>query len=60
MGNKAGHRSAPAGGVGPRVTVCVVFIFYSHAPMLDFSFDHSEERPLEAFEDIFSSYESKK
>jgi len=26
MGNKAGHRSAPAGGVGPRVTVCVVFI----------------------------------
>uniref|UniRef100_A0A672MCX0 Myosin IXB n=1 Tax=Sinocyclocheilus grahami TaxID=75366 RepID=A0A672MCX0_SINGR len=52
--------SAPAGGVRPRVTVCVVFIFYSHAPMLDFSFDHSEERPLEAFEDIFSSYESKK
>uniref|UniRef100_A0A671Q1Y7 Unconventional myosin-IXb-like n=1 Tax=Sinocyclocheilus anshuiensis TaxID=1608454 RepID=A0A671Q1Y7_9TELE len=49
--------SAPAGGVRPRVTVCVVFIFYSHAPMLDFSFDHSEERPLEAFEDIFSSYE---
>ncbi|XP_056095341.1 unconventional myosin-IXb isoform X13 [Rhinichthys klamathensis goyatoka] len=33
---------------------------YRHAPMLDFSFDHSEERPLEAFEDIFSSYESKK
>uniref|UniRef100_A0A8C2JC65 Myosin IXB n=1 Tax=Cyprinus carpio TaxID=7962 RepID=A0A8C2JC65_CYPCA len=31
-----------------------------HAPMLDFSFDHSEERPLEAFEDIFASYESKK
>uniref|UniRef100_A0A8C5CI01 Unconventional myosin-IXb n=1 Tax=Gadus morhua TaxID=8049 RepID=A0A8C5CI01_GADMO len=28
--------------------------------MLDFSFDHSEERPLEAFEDIFASYESKK
>ncbi|XP_050950190.1 unconventional myosin-IXb isoform X4 [Labeo rohita] len=33
---------------------------YRHAPMLDFSFDHSEERPLEAFEDIFASYESKK
>uniref|UniRef100_A0A8C1KY75 Myosin IXB n=1 Tax=Cyprinus carpio TaxID=7962 RepID=A0A8C1KY75_CYPCA len=33
---------------------------YRHAPMLDFSFDHSEERPLEAFEDIFASYKSKK
>ncbi|XP_051549383.1 unconventional myosin-IXb-like isoform X2 [Myxocyprinus asiaticus] len=33
---------------------------YRHAPILDFSFDHSEERPLEAFEDIFASYESKK
>ncbi|XP_073792324.1 unconventional myosin-IXb isoform X18 [Danio rerio] len=33
---------------------------YRHAPMLDFSFDHSEERPLEVFEDIFASYESKK
>uniref|UniRef100_A0A8C2X5D9 Myosin IXB n=1 Tax=Cyclopterus lumpus TaxID=8103 RepID=A0A8C2X5D9_CYCLU len=30
------------------------------ASMLDFYFDHSEERPLEAFEDIFASYESKK
>uniref|UniRef100_A0A673MAQ7 Myosin IXB n=1 Tax=Sinocyclocheilus rhinocerous TaxID=307959 RepID=A0A673MAQ7_9TELE len=63
--NESGRRwaaktAAPAGGVRPRVTLCVVFIFYSHAPMLDFSFDHSEERPLEAFEDIFSSYESKK
>ncbi|XP_056304020.1 unconventional myosin-IXb isoform X3 [Danio aesculapii] len=33
---------------------------YRHAPMLDFSFDHSEERPLEVFEDIFASYENKK
>ncbi|TRZ03312.1 hypothetical protein DNTS_027479, partial [Danionella cerebrum] len=33
---------------------------YRHSPMLDFSFDHSEERPLEAFEDIFASFESKK
>uniref|UniRef100_A0AAR2KMG7 Myosin IXB n=1 Tax=Pygocentrus nattereri TaxID=42514 RepID=A0AAR2KMG7_PYGNA len=33
---------------------------YRHTSMLDFSFDHSEERPLEAFEDIFASYESKK
>uniref|UniRef100_A0A7N8WPF8 Myosin IXB n=1 Tax=Mastacembelus armatus TaxID=205130 RepID=A0A7N8WPF8_9TELE len=30
------------------------------ASMLDFYFDHSEERPLEAFEDIFASYENKK
>uniref|UniRef100_A0A7N6BS41 Myosin IXB n=1 Tax=Anabas testudineus TaxID=64144 RepID=A0A7N6BS41_ANATE len=29
------------------------------ASMLDFCFDHSEERPLEAFEDIFASYENK-
>ncbi|XP_060797180.1 si:zfos-588f8.1 isoform X9 [Neoarius graeffei] len=33
---------------------------YRRASMLDFSFDLSEERPLEAFEDIFASYESKK
>ncbi|XP_064187765.1 si:zfos-588f8.1 isoform X4 [Anguilla rostrata] len=33
---------------------------YRRASLLDFSFDHSEERPLEAFEDIFASYESKK
>uniref|UniRef100_W5LB61 Myosin IXB n=1 Tax=Astyanax mexicanus TaxID=7994 RepID=W5LB61_ASTMX len=33
---------------------------YRRTSMLDFSFDHSEERPLEAFEDIFASYESKK
>ncbi|XP_028258695.1 unconventional myosin-IXb isoform X3 [Parambassis ranga] len=33
---------------------------YKRASMLDFYFDHSEERPLEAFEDIFASYESKK
>lgn len=39
---------------------CVLFLPYSRASMLDFSFDLSEERPLEAFEDIFASYESKK
>ncbi|CAL9696193.1 unnamed protein product [Knipowitschia caucasica] len=33
---------------------------YKRASMLDFCFDHSEERPLEAFEDIFASYENKK
>lgn len=33
---------------------------HRRASMLDFYFDHSEERPLEAFEDIFASYESKK
>uniref|UniRef100_A0A672HL31 Myosin IXB n=1 Tax=Salarias fasciatus TaxID=181472 RepID=A0A672HL31_SALFA len=33
---------------------------YKRASMLDFYFDHSEERPLEAFEDIFASYETKK
>ncbi|XP_068599993.1 unconventional myosin-IXb [Brachionichthys hirsutus] len=33
---------------------------YKRASMLDFYFDHSEERPLEAFEDIFASFESKK
>ncbi|XP_035379016.1 unconventional myosin-IXb isoform X2 [Electrophorus electricus] len=33
---------------------------YRRTSMLDFSFDLSEERPLEAFEDIFVSYESKK
>uniref|UniRef100_A0A667Y0H6 Myosin IXB n=1 Tax=Myripristis murdjan TaxID=586833 RepID=A0A667Y0H6_9TELE len=30
---------------------------YKRASVLDFYFDHSEERPLEAFEDIFASYE---
>ncbi|XP_078802561.1 unconventional myosin-IXb isoform X8 [Oryzias latipes] len=33
---------------------------YKRASLLDFYFDHSEERPLEAFEDIFASYERKK
>lgn len=33
---------------------------HRRAPMLDFYFDHSEERPLEAFEDIFASYDYKK
>ncbi|XP_061832198.1 unconventional myosin-IXb isoform X5 [Nerophis lumbriciformis] len=33
---------------------------YKRVSMLDFYFDQSEERPLEAFEDIFASYESKK
>lgn len=42
--------------------VCAVLSSPLHrrASMLDFYFDHSEERPLEAFEDIFASYESKK
>uniref|UniRef100_A0A8P4KDI3 Myosin-IXb n=1 Tax=Dicentrarchus labrax TaxID=13489 RepID=A0A8P4KDI3_DICLA len=47
----------------PLVTpVCAVLSSPLHrrASMLDFYFDHSEERPLEAFEDIFASYESKK
>ncbi|KAK3533378.1 hypothetical protein QTP70_019321 [Hemibagrus guttatus] len=35
-------------------------MMYRRASMLDFSFDLSEECPLEAFEDIFASYESKK
>uniref|UniRef100_A0A8C9VPP8 Myosin IXB n=1 Tax=Scleropages formosus TaxID=113540 RepID=A0A8C9VPP8_SCLFO len=29
------------------------------SPFLDFSFDYSEERPLEAFEDIFVCYETR-
>uniref|UniRef100_A0A4W4FH05 Myosin IXB n=1 Tax=Electrophorus electricus TaxID=8005 RepID=A0A4W4FH05_ELEEL len=67
--NEAGRRRAPLweGGAGPRTSVvpssdfaCVLFILYSRTSMLDFSFDLSEERPLEAFEDIFVSYESKK
>ncbi|XP_015220976.2 unconventional myosin-IXb isoform X2 [Lepisosteus oculatus] len=33
---------------------------YRRGSLLDFSFDHSEELPLEAFEDIFASYENKK
>ncbi|XP_029002610.1 unconventional myosin-IXb isoform X2 [Betta splendens] len=33
---------------------------YKRASMLDFCFDLSEERPLEAFEDIFASFENKK
>lgn len=43
-------------------TVCAVLSSPLHrrVSMLDFYFDHSEERPLEAFEDIFASYENKK
>uniref|UniRef100_A0A7N6AA28 Myosin IXB n=1 Tax=Anabas testudineus TaxID=64144 RepID=A0A7N6AA28_ANATE len=41
-----------------KTSVCVVLSSPSHlhrrASMLDFCFDHSEERPLEAFEDIFA------
>uniref|UniRef100_A0A8C9TC50 Unconventional myosin-IXb-like n=1 Tax=Scleropages formosus TaxID=113540 RepID=A0A8C9TC50_SCLFO len=33
---------------------------HSYGSCIDFSFDRSMERPLEAFEDIFASYESKK
>ncbi|KAL4608041.1 unconventional myosin-IXb [Arapaima gigas] len=32
----------------------------SYGSLVEFSFDHSIECPLEAFEDIFASYESKK
>lgn len=40
---------------------CVRFSpLHRRVSMLDFYFDHSEERPLEAFEDIFASYENKK
>lgn len=52
-----GHRSA---SILWQVFACVLFLLYSRASMLDFSFDLSEERPLEAFEDIYASYESKK
>uniref|UniRef100_A0A8C2IZW6 Myosin IXB n=1 Tax=Cyprinus carpio TaxID=7962 RepID=A0A8C2IZW6_CYPCA len=50
--NEAGRRWAAKTAGNPWSNI--------HAPMLDFSFDHSEERPLEAFEDIFASYKSKK
>uniref|UniRef100_A0A8B9KBI6 Myosin IXB n=1 Tax=Astyanax mexicanus TaxID=7994 RepID=A0A8B9KBI6_ASTMX len=57
--NEAGRRWA-AKSAGKSLIACVLFLLYSRTSMLDFSFDHSEERPLEAFEDIFASYESKK
>ncbi|MEQ2164205.1 hypothetical protein GOODEAATRI_004234, partial [Goodea atripinnis] len=51
----------------PHLSVTPVYVVLSsssslhrRASMLDFYFDHSEERPLEAFEDIFASYENKK
>uniref|UniRef100_A0A8C2PXS1 Myosin IXB n=1 Tax=Cyprinus carpio TaxID=7962 RepID=A0A8C2PXS1_CYPCA len=56
--NEAGRRWATK-TAGNQCSIMHKFPDY-HAPMLDFSFDHSEERPLEAFEDIFASYESKK
>uniref|UniRef100_A0A673BIN0 Myosin IXB n=1 Tax=Sphaeramia orbicularis TaxID=375764 RepID=A0A673BIN0_9TELE len=47
-----------------KTSVCTVLSspspLHRRASMLDFCFDHSEERPLEAFEDIFASYDSKK
>lgn len=56
------HESSPPFGDS---TLCVRFSplpspFHRRASLLDFYFDHSEERPLEAFEDIFASYENKK
>ena len=44
----------------------VVFLFCPCLPspnsssVLDFSFDRSDELPLEVFEDIFASYEKRK
>ncbi|XP_029580611.1 unconventional myosin-IXb isoform X5 [Salmo trutta] len=32
----------------------------SHSSLLDFSFDRSDDNPLEVFEDIFANYEKKK
>ncbi|XP_072517308.1 unconventional myosin-IXb isoform X2 [Salminus brasiliensis] len=69
--NEAGRRWAAksAGVVRPASRVPLGELQRSNTPiermyrrtsMLDFSFDLSEERPLEAFEDIFASYESKK
>lgn len=40
-----------------------VFFFYdmySNSLTLDFSFDRSDELPLDVFEDIFANYENKK
>lgn len=33
---------------------------YSQKSLIEFSFDRSEEGPLEAFEDIFATFENKK
>uniref|UniRef100_A0AAY5K967 Myosin IXb n=1 Tax=Esox lucius TaxID=8010 RepID=A0AAY5K967_ESOLU len=33
---------------------------YSYSSMLDFSFDRSDDNPVEVFEDIFTSFESRK
>uniref|UniRef100_A0A4W5N915 Myosin IXB n=1 Tax=Hucho hucho TaxID=62062 RepID=A0A4W5N915_9TELE len=55
--NEAGRRWA-AKTAGTCTAGAVVQ--YRRASMLDFYFDHSDERPLEAFEDIFASYDSKK
>uniref|UniRef100_A0A8C1E7N6 Myosin IXb n=1 Tax=Cyprinus carpio carpio TaxID=630221 RepID=A0A8C1E7N6_CYPCA len=38
----------------------VVDTLKSQGPLIDFSFDRSEEGPLEAFEDIFTTFENKK
>uniref|UniRef100_A0A8C7V962 Myosin IXB n=1 Tax=Oncorhynchus mykiss TaxID=8022 RepID=A0A8C7V962_ONCMY len=63
--NEAGRRwaakTAGTGTAGSSGTVRVQLgAVVQRASMLDFYFDHSDERPLEAFEDIFASYESKK
>lgn len=48
--------------------VCFIFYLYksihsdlySQGSLIDFSFDRTEESPLEAFEDIFATFENKK
>ncbi|XP_051555562.1 unconventional myosin-IXb-like isoform X2 [Myxocyprinus asiaticus] len=43
-----------------RRTSTVVELLKCQKPLIDFSFDRFEEGPLEAFEDIFASFENKK
>lgn len=37
-----------------------ILLIYSTSLTLDFSFDRSDEHPLDVFEDIFASYEMRK
>lgn len=39
---------------------CVISNIPSNSLTLDFSFDHSDDVPLDVFEDIFANYENKK
>lgn len=52
--------SPPFGDPGVCAVLSSPSPLHRRASVLDFCFDHSEERPLEAFEDIFASYENKK